>query len=123
MQPFASAPRTLVALLSAAVVLLLLHALLFSPSLLGLLWPALVTALSLSALFGSKRALASLKYLFYFIGIVSLLALLFGPLSILAGLQAVLVAAMLIATARYIAKSKEVAHFYASQPNHTPGEG
>jgi hypothetical protein len=115
MRAFASAPRTLAALLGAVVAVLIVQVLLFSPSLVGLLWPALVAALSLSALFGSRRAAVALKYLLYFMSVASLLLVVSGPMSAFSVGRTLVVGVFLFAVGRYLGRSSAVAQFYASK--------
>ena len=123
MQPFASAPRLLVVLLALLVAVLAAQALLFSPiPLLGLLWPALIAALSLSALFGSKRAASVLKYILYALSAVPILFVLTGPMSSGALARSLAVAAFTLFVALYLARSKEVAHFFATKSSSAQAE-
>ena len=123
MQPFASAPRLLVVLLALLVAVLAAQAILFSSRpLLGLLWPALIAAISLSVLFGSRRAASVLKYILY---VLSALPILFGVTGSMSGgalARAVGVAAFTLLVALYLARSKQVANFLAATPPGTKAE-
>jgi hypothetical protein len=123
MQAFASAPRTLVSVLGAVVVILTLQALFFIASPAGLLWPALVAALSLSALFGSRRAAVALKYLLYLMGAAGILSVLVQAMTPAGIVRTLVVAVLLIGVARYLGRSKSVATFYAPKISATNLQG
>jgi hypothetical protein len=115
MQPFASAPRLLVILLALLVAVLAAQALLFSSRpLLGLLWPALIGAISLSVLFGSRRAASVLKYILYFLSALPLLFAITGPMSAGALARSFGVAAFTLFVGLYLARSKEVVRFLSA---------
>jgi hypothetical protein len=122
MQPSAFAPRLLVALLALLVAVLAIQVLLFSPRpLVGLLWPALIACLSITAVLGSARGAAILKYLLYVMSAVPFLLLLLGPVSAASLVRTTLVSAFTLAVALYMARNKEVARFYAaSSPRSQP---
>jgi len=102
----------------------LLQVLLFSPNpLFGLLWPSLLAALSLSALFGSRRAATTLKFVFYVMAVASLLLLVVKASSLLVVARTVVFAVLLLVTARYLASSKGVAQFYAARSPAPPSVG
>jgi hypothetical protein len=114
MQAFASAPRTMVVLLAIVVVVLTVQVILFSPLLAGLLWPALIAGLSLSALFGSDRAARILKWVLYVLGAGSVLMIVLTRMSIFDITRTLFVGVLLFAVARYLGKSRAVASFYDS---------
>jgi hypothetical protein len=119
MQRFASVPKPFLGLLALTVSVLFVHVLLFSWSLIGLLWPALVTSLSLSALYGSKRAAMALKYVLYFLSVSTVLIVVAGRSSSEWDVVRLLgVGVLLFVTARYIGRSRAVAQFYASDAAH-----
>jgi hypothetical protein len=111
---FKEAPRPLVTLLalviaSKVVLIAASNGALF-PS---LLWPLLFAALSLSALFGKQSAAKALGYVFYIVGVLSLLSPLVVAQSIFATVTAVAWGTLVIGTARYMFKSQAVKAFYS----------
>jgi hypothetical protein len=115
-QAFSSAPRPMVAMLATVVAALTLQVVLFSPSIVGLIFPALIGAVSLSALFGSFRAARSLKWLLYALSALPVLMVLAGNVSASGITRGVVVGALTFATARYLGTSKAVAAFYGQSP-------
>jgi len=115
MQYFPNAPRVLVAVLAFVVFLLILHAAFISWSVIGLLWPMLVAALSLNALFGSKKAATILKYLFIFWGAGLLLIALTKPTTTFQLAWNMGTALFYIGSGRYLSKSAAVSKFYENQ--------
>jgi hypothetical protein len=109
------APRPFVSLLSLVVTSKLVFLLESkAPLFPAVLWPALLAALSLNALFGKQTAAKTLAYVFLVIGILHLLAPLVGRFQSLGGVATtVLWGALAIGTAIYILKSKAVKAFYA----------
>ena len=117
MSPFGTAPRTLIALLIALLAVLVVQAATFSPDPVAvLLWAALVAALSVSALLGSRRAAVSLKFLCYFMGAFSLWSLLAWPESVAAVVSTTVLAVLFLTSAIYMSRSRAVARFYAKSP-------
>ena len=112
---FKETPRALVTLLSLVIgskvaLIAVSNASLFP----GLLWPLLFAALSLSALFGKQSAATALGYVFYVVGVLSLLLPLVGTAQSMFGIvSSVVWGALAIGTARYIFKSQAVKAFYA----------
>jgi uncharacterized membrane protein YfbV (UPF0208 family) len=106
----------LVLLLGVLVVVLIARSLLFAQNqVIGLLWPALIACLSLSALFGSKRIATVLKYLLYFMSASTILIVLSQPMSTGALAVSLAIATLTLSVALYLARSKAVAQFYASE--------
>jgi len=118
MQTSIRPPRLFVLLLALVVCVLTLQVLLFSSNpIAGLLWPALVAAISLSAAFGSRRSASILQYLYFVMAALPLLFLLVGS-SASALARMVFVSAFLIACGLYIARSRSLAEFYALHASH-----
>ena len=112
---FKEAPRPLVTLLSLVIASKVALIAASNGSLFpGLLWPLLFAALSLSALFGKQSAATALGYVFYVVGVLSLLLPLVGTAQSMFGIvSSVVWGALAIGTARYIFKSQAVKAFYA----------
>ena len=113
---FKEAPRPFVILLALVIAskgaLVLVSG---GPLFPGLLWPALFTALGLSALFGKQSAATTLGYVFYAVGVLSLLLAVVGTVQTTFGIvTSVLWGALTVGTARYMFKSQAVKDFYAS---------
>jgi hypothetical protein len=115
MQHFANAPRILVAVLAFIVLLLIFQAVFILQSVIAFLWPMLVAALSLNALFGSKKAAVTLKYLFFFVSAVLLLIPLTGPTTKLQLVWNIGMALVYLGSCRYLSKSAAVSTFYEKQ--------
>lgn len=106
----------MVVMLGVVVAVLTLQVVLFSPSLAGLVFPALVAAISLSALFGSVRAARGLKWLLYVLSFVPVLMVLAGHMSAFGIVRGLVVGAFTFTVARYLGTSKAVSAFYAQSP-------
>lgn len=117
MKSYSTAPRPLVVLLGLTIVVEFVQVLLFAPSQAALLFPALVTVLSLSALNGSRLAILTIKYFFYFLCVGLLLSL--GASRAMPALlvsRRVASAVQYFVVARYIGVSLEVSNFYSIKP-------
>ena len=115
---FKEAPRLLVTLLALVIASKVALISVSNDSLFpGLLWPMLFAALSLSALLGKQSAATTLGYIFYVVGILSLLLPVVGTAQSTFGIvTSVLWGALAVGTARYIFKSQPVKAFYAASP-------
>jgi hypothetical protein len=95
---------------------LTIQAVFFIQSIAALLWAVVVAALSVSALFGSRRAATGLKYLLYFMAAAFVFVGLVGTAPLDATVRSLAVAALLLVVARYLGKSSAVAAFYGQRP-------
>lgn len=121
MQSFASAPRTLCTLLALLVAAMAFQAIAFSSNpVAALLWPALVAALSLSALLGSRKAATGLKYFTYVTTALLLWNLLRWPGLSPSVISNLVVAALSLLTGLYLSRSGTVARFYSKEAADSP---
>jgi hypothetical protein len=113
---FKHAPRPLVTLLSLVIASKVALVAASNDSLFpGLFWPLLFAALGLSALFGKQSAATALGYVFYVVGVLSLLLPVVGTAQSMFGIvTSVVWGALAVGTARYIFQSQAVKAFYAS---------
>jgi len=112
MHYFSNAPRPLVAILTTIVAIHIFSAVFFVHSAASLLWPMLLASLSLSALFGSKKAATALKYLFFFVCAASIVMLLTGPWTTFGVARNITMALIYFGAGRYLSKSADVSEFY-----------
>jgi hypothetical protein len=111
---FKEAPRPLVTLLALVIASKIVLIAASNGSLFpSLLWPMLFAALSLSALFGKQSAAKALGYVFYIVGVLSLLLPLVVAQSMFGTVTSIAWGALAVGTARYMFKSQAVKTFYS----------